>query len=79
MAQRQFPEPTVGALILGPDGRLLLMRSHKWRNNHVVVPGGRIELGERMEDALRREVKNGPLYRERATRIPQEGRGLKDR
>lgn len=46
----------MGALILGPDDRLFLMRSHKWRDRYV-VPGGHIELGERMEDALRREVK----------------------
>ena len=53
---QQFPEPTVGALILDPHGRLFLMKSHKWRNKYV-VPGGHIELGERIEDALRREIK----------------------
>lgn len=56
MAEQQFPEPTVGALIFDPDDRLFLMRSHKWRDKYV-VPGGHIELGERMEEALRREVK----------------------
>jgi len=56
MAEQQFPEPTVGALILGPTDKLFLMRSHKWRGRYV-VPGGHIELGERMEEALRREVK----------------------
>lgn len=56
MAEQQYPEPTVGALIFGPDDKLLLMRSHKWRDKYV-IPGGHIELGERMEDALRREVK----------------------
>jgi nucleoside triphosphatase len=56
MAQQQFPEPTVGGLIFGPDGRLFLMRSHKWRDKYV-VPGGHIELGETMEEALRRELK----------------------
>jgi nucleoside triphosphatase len=40
MAQQQFPEPTVGGLIFGPDGRLFLMRSHKWRDKYV-VPGGK--------------------------------------
>jgi nucleoside triphosphatase len=54
--RQQFPEPTVGALIFGPDGKLFLMRSHKWRGKYV-VPGGHIELGERIEDALRREIK----------------------
>ena len=32
------------------------MRSSKWKNKHT-VPGGHIELGERAEDAIRREVK----------------------
>ncbi len=56
MAKQQYPEPTVGALIFNPDGDLFLMRSHKWHDNYV-VPGGHIELGERIEDALRREAK----------------------
>jgi nucleoside triphosphatase len=56
MPEQKYPEPTVGALILNPEGELFLMRSHKWRGKYV-VPGGHIELGEKMEDALRREVK----------------------
>ncbi len=56
MADQAFPEPTVGALILNQDGALFLMRSHKWRDRYV-VPGGHIELGESMVQALRREVK----------------------
>ncbi len=56
MTEQRYPEPTVGALIFNPEGQLFLMRSHKWRGKWV-VPGGHIELGERMEDALRREVK----------------------
>jgi nucleoside triphosphatase len=56
MAKQKFPEPTVGALIFNPHGQLFLMKSHKWRDKYV-VPGGHIELGERIEDALIREVK----------------------
>jgi len=56
MVKQQYPEPTVGALIFSPEDKLLLMQSHKWRNRYV-VPGGHIELGETMQDALRREVK----------------------
>jgi nucleoside triphosphatase len=56
MNAQQYPEPTVGALILDAEDRLFLMRSHKWRGQYV-IPGGHSELGERMEDALRREVK----------------------
>lgn len=56
MAEQRYPEPTVGALVFNREGKLFLMSSHKWRGKWV-VPGGHIELGERMEDALRREVK----------------------
>jgi nucleoside triphosphatase len=56
MAKQQYPEPTVGALIINPDGKMLLMKTHKFRGSYV-VPGGHIELGERMELALKREVK----------------------
>lgn len=56
MAAQVYPEPTVGALILNPDGEVLLVRSHKWRGLYV-MPGGHIELGERMEDALHREIR----------------------
>lgn len=52
---RHYPEPTVGALIFDPSGRLFLMRSHKWGGRYV-VPGGHVELGETLEAALRREV-----------------------
>ncbi len=55
-ADQKYPEPTVGALIFNRDDKLFLMSSHKWKGKWV-VPGGHIELGERMEDALRREVK----------------------
>ena len=50
-----YPEPTVGAVILNPEGKVLLCKSHKWENKWV-IPGGHIELGEKMEDALRREI-----------------------
>ncbi|MBI5347367.1 MAG: NUDIX domain-containing protein [Candidatus Aenigmarchaeota archaeon] len=56
MAGQTHPEVTVGALIFNPENKLFLMRSHKWKNNFV-VPGGHIELGETIEQALRREVK----------------------
>jgi ubiquinone/menaquinone biosynthesis C-methylase UbiE/ADP-ribose pyrophosphatase YjhB (NUDIX family) len=55
-AEQQYPEPTVGALILDRAGRLFLTRAHKWRDKYV-VPGGHVELGESLEDALRREIK----------------------
>jgi len=56
MSKQQFPEPTVGALIFNQEDKIFLMKTHKWRNRYS-IPGGHIELGERIEDALRREVK----------------------
>jgi nucleoside triphosphatase len=55
VSKQQYPEPTVGALIFNSEDKLFLMRSHKWRGMYV-IPGGHVELGERMEDALRREI-----------------------
>jgi nucleoside triphosphatase len=55
MTQQQYPEPTVGALILNQQNRALFVQSNKWRDMYA-IPGGHIELGETMEEALRREV-----------------------
>lgn len=56
MEKQAFPEPTVGALIFNPTGKILLVKSHKW-NNKYVIPGGHVELGETLETALKREIK----------------------
>ena len=56
MSKQQYPEPTVGALIFNTEGKIFLMRSHKWKDRYC-IPGGHIEVGERIEDALKREVK----------------------
>jgi nucleoside triphosphatase len=55
-ATQVFPEPTVGALIVNNEGKILLARSHKWFDKYT-LPGGHIEVGESMVDAVRREVK----------------------
>lgn len=52
----KHPEATVGAVILNPDNKVLIVRSTKW-NSKYIIPGGHIELGEKMEDTLIREVK----------------------
>ena len=41
--------------MVNEKGEVLIVRSSKWKNKHT-VPGGHIELGERAEDAIRREV-----------------------
>lgn len=51
----KYPEPTVSAVIFNPDGKILLCKSYKWENKYV-IPGGHIELGEKMEEALKREI-----------------------
>jgi len=53
---QNYPLSTVGILIFSSFHRILLVKSHKWKN-HYTVPGGKIELGERCCDAARREVK----------------------
>lgn len=50
------PLATVGVLVVGPSGRVLLIRTHKW-NDRWGVPGGKIAYGERMADAARRELR----------------------
>ncbi len=52
---RSYPLLTVGALIVGPSGRLLLLRTHKW-GHRWGVPGGKVEHGETLWAAVRREV-----------------------
>lgn len=53
---QHYPEATVGALIVNDKGEILLVKSHKWGNKYT-VPGGHIELGERSEAAVKREVR----------------------
>ncbi len=40
----------------GPSGRLLLVRTSKWKG-FWGVPGGKVEWGERLEEALLREFR----------------------
>jgi nucleoside triphosphatase len=56
MADQQFPEPTVGVFIFNQKGEVLLLQSHKWPGAYV-VPGGHVELGERIEETAIREAK----------------------
>ena len=56
MTEQTFPEPTVGVFIFNQVGELLLLKSHKWPGKYV-VPGGHVELGERIEEAAIREAK----------------------
>ena len=53
---QHFPEPTVGALIFNDHNQLLLVKTHKWKGNYT-IPGGHVELGEYLKDALIREIR----------------------
>ncbi len=55
MRKQHFPEPTVGAFIFNARGELLLVTSPKWPGAYT-VPGGHVEVGERLEEALAREA-----------------------
>ncbi len=46
----------MGGLIVNDEGKILLAKSHKWFDSYT-LPGGHIELGETMVDAVRREVR----------------------
>ena len=50
-----YPEPIASALIVNSKNEILLVKSPKWKE--YCVPGGHIEIGERIEDTIKREVK----------------------
>jgi phosphoglycolate phosphatase len=54
-ATGQHPVVTVGALIYDEQGRVLMIRTHKW-SNLWGIPGGKTKFGETSETALRREI-----------------------
>lgn len=50
-----YPKVTVGALVENERGEVLLLQSHKWRGQ-LGIPSGKVERGERLIEALQREV-----------------------
>lgn len=56
MSQQTYPITTVGATIFNQEGKLLLIKTHKW-NHKYGLPGGKIEVGETSKQALAREIK----------------------
>lgn len=55
-AKRDFPIPTVGALVFNKKGECLLVLTRKWGGTYG-IPGGKIERGEKAVDALVREMR----------------------
>ncbi|NET51990.1 MAG: NUDIX domain-containing protein [Merismopedia sp. SIO2A8] len=50
----QYPLATVGALVVGPTGNILIAKTTKWRGSWG-IPGGKVDWGETLETALKRE------------------------
>lgn len=53
---KKYPLPAVAALIAGPSGRVLIVQTHKW-SGYWGVPGGKVDYGEEILTALRREMR----------------------
>ena len=53
---RSRPIATVGALLYDGEGKLLIVKTHKW-GHRWGIPGGKIRRGESSLDALRREIR----------------------
>ena len=51
-----YPLPAVAALIANPQNQVLIVRTHKW-SGLWGVPGGKIDYGETIETALKREMR----------------------
>lgn len=53
---KDYPKPIVGTLIVNDKGEILVVKSYKWKDMYS-IPGGHVEFGESIENAVKREVK----------------------
>ena len=56
MEQEKYALPVVGALIVNPENKILLVKFDE-KDSCYGLPGGKIRWGETIEDAVKREVK----------------------
>ncbi len=56
VAARLFPVATVGGLLLDEEDSVFLVRTRKW-SGLWGIPGGKVDYGETLEQALRRELR----------------------
>ncbi len=55
--QKNYPQPVVGGFILNKKKQILLIKSYKWAGGKLwSVPGGRINIGETIDQAIKREI-----------------------
>lgn len=52
----EYAVPATGALVLDSDDEMFLMQSPKW-GNQWLVPGGKVERGDSLEETVRREIR----------------------
>lgn len=54
--EKKYPEAIVGALVVNKEGKIILAKSKKWDGKYTIF-GGHVEMGEKLEDAVLREIK----------------------
>ena len=51
-----YPQPAVGGIVFKDNSILLVLRKNPPAQGEWAIPGGRIRLGETLEDAVAREI-----------------------
>jgi len=54
--EKKYPKVCTGAFIFNDKGELFLIKAPAWQNTYT-PPGGRVEFGETLEEAVKREAK----------------------
>ncbi|MFA6306327.1 MAG: NUDIX hydrolase [Patescibacteria group bacterium] len=54
--EKKYPKVVVGVFIFNDKSELFLM-AHRYWQNKFTIPGGHVEIGEKFEETVKREVK----------------------